>query len=324
MGKWIRKQYLALSGDHVNNTKQVIKTGVIKIPGDRYFPEGVTVTSDGTFFVGSLFEGCIMRSKAATSVMEPFIEPGINGLVSVLGLWADETRNLLWACSSDAGNGRLTGHAPVGVRAFDLQTGAAAGGYDFPGGGFANDLTIDANGNLYVTDSWTPRLLRLSDGGSVLEEWIQDPQLGVEQWSLNGIDYDRFNHVIYTVNQRAGLLFRIAIEPDGSAGLVTQIQTSQELRRPDGLKVIGHNTLATAEGGEGGMAILSVEGDKAWVRRVPAGLDGVSTFAYYQGSAWVVEGQSDHFWDPINAGPDADPPFRIVEVLIDLLAFDGL
>lgn len=290
------------------------QTGVIVIPGDRYFPEGVTVTSGGVFFVGSLFEGCIMRCPAGATQMEPFIEPGANGLVSVLGLWADEDRNTLWACSSDAGNGKLKGSAPVGVKAFDLQTGAARGSYDFPGGGFANDLTFDRQGNLYVTDSWTPRILRLKAGGSALDEWINDPRLGVEQWSLNGIDFDRVSNAIYTVNQRAGQLFRISLEPDGSAGTVTLIQTSQELRRPDGLKVIGPNTLATAEGGAGGMSVITVQGSTAQVRRVEASLDGVTTFAFYRGSAWVVEGQSDHFWDPANAGPDADPPFRIVEV----------
>ena len=299
------------------NQISAVKTGVIIIPGERYFPEGVTVTADGTFFVGSMFEGCITRAQAGTDSMEPFIESGTNGLVSVLGLWADEAHQTLWACSSDAGNGRLTGRAPVGVKAFDLRTGAARGSYDFPGGGFANDLTFDAQGNLYVTDSWTPRILRLRAGDSELVEWINDPQLGVEQWNLNGIDFDRSSNVIYTVNQRAGLLFRIAIEPDGSAGAVTLIQTSQELRRPDGLKVIGPNTLATSEGGAGGMSIINVEGDTARVRRIPAGLDGVTTFAFYQGSAWVVEGQSDHFWDPTNAGPNADPPFRIVEVPLD-------
>jgi sugar lactone lactonase YvrE len=294
-----------------------VKIGAIIIPGERYFPEGVTVTSDGTFYVGSLFEGCIMRALPGADRMESFIKPGSNGLVSVLGLWADEVRSTLWACSSDAGNGRLTGRAPVGVKAFDLHTGAVKGSYDFPGGGFANDLTFDANGNLYVTDSWTPRILRLHAGGSGLDEWINDPRLGVEQWSLNGIDFDRASNVIYTVNQRAGQLFRIAIEPNGRPGAVTLIQTSQELRRPDGLKVIAPNTLAAAEGGAGGMAIISVEGDTAKVRRVPASLDGVTTFAFYQGNAWVVEGQSDHFWDPANAGLNADPPFRIVEVPLD-------
>jgi hypothetical protein len=159
--------------------------------------------------------------------------------------------------------------------------------------------------------------LRLPAGGSTLTEWINDAQLGREQWSLNGIDYDRFNNVIYTVNQREGQLFRIVIEPDGSAGSVTLIETSQELRRPDGLKLIGPDTLATAEGGAGGMAVLDINDDRAHVRRVPAGLDGVTTFALYQGSAWVVEGQSDHFWDPEQAGPEADPPFRIVRVALD-------
>jgi sugar lactone lactonase YvrE len=303
----------------MNNTDQLVnvKTGVIIIPGDRYFPEGVTVTADGTFFVGSMFEGCIMRAQTGTGQMEPFIASGSNGLVSVLGLWADEVRQTLWACSSDAGNGRLTGRAPVGVKAFDLQSGAAKGSYDFPGGGFANDLTFDAQGNLYVTDSWTPRILRLRSEGLALEEWINDPRLGVEQWSLNGIDFDHSSNVIYTVNQRAGQLFRIVIEVDGRAGSVTLIQTSHDLRRPDGLKVIGPNTLVTSEGGAGGVSLISVDGDTAHVRRIPAGLDGVTTFAFYRGSAWVVEGQSDHFWDPANAGPNADPPFRIVEVVLD-------
>jgi sugar lactone lactonase YvrE len=291
-----------------------IETGVITMPGARYFPEGVTATADGTFFAGSLYEGCIMRARAGSAQMEPFIEEGANGLVSVLGLWADEERGTLWACSSDAGNGRLTGSAPVGVKAFDLQTGARKGSYDFPGGGFANDLTLDAGGNLYVTDSWSPRILRLQPGATALDEWIFDPRLGVEQWSLNGIDYDPRANVIYTVNQRDGLLFRIAIEPDGSAGQVTQIETTQALRRPDGLKVIGPDRLATAEGGAGGMALITIDGDVGQVHRLPGGLDGVTTFAYHRGSAWVVEGQSDHFWDPTSAGPDADPPFRIVEV----------
>ena len=50
------------------------------------------------------------------------------------------------------------------------------------------------------------------------------------------------------------------------------------------------------------------------IGRVPAGLDGVTSFALYEGSTRVIEGQSDHFWDPANTGPDANPPLRIVEV----------
>jgi sugar lactone lactonase YvrE len=289
-------------------------TGVILLPGDRFFPEGVTVAQDGTFYAGSMEEGLIVRVPPGAAQAEPFIEAGANGLVSVLGLYADNARQTLWACSSDAGNGKLAGRAPVGVKAFDLKTGAARGSYDFPGGGFANDLTIDTVGNLYVTDSWTPRILKLPAGGSALAEWINDPQLGIEQWSLNGIDFDVRTGVIYTVNQLAGKLFRIVIEPDGSAGAVTLIDTSRSLRRPDGLKVIGPDTLATTEGGAGGLALIRISGDKAEVQTVSEGLDGVTTFTIYNGSAWLIEGQSDHFWDPAHAGAEATPPFRIVEI----------
>jgi hypothetical protein len=74
----------------VNKTNQFDKSGkgVIIIPGDRYFPEGVTSTSDGTFFVGSLYEGCIMQAQPVQTQMEAIHRPGANGLVSVLGLWA--------------------------------------------------------------------------------------------------------------------------------------------------------------------------------------------------------------------------------------------
>ena len=299
----------------INNADLVkINTRVITLPGDRFFPEGITVTSDGAFFVGSMEEGCIVRALPGATEAKPFIAPGANGLVSVLGLYADERRGLLWACSADAGNGKLAGTAPVGVKAFDLRTGEARGSYDFPGGGFPNDLTIDTAGNLYTTNSWTPRILRLPAGGSALEEWINDPQLGVEQWSLNGIDFDKQSGVIYTANQRAGKLFRIAVEPDGRAGAVTLIETSRPVRRPDGLKVIGPATLAAAEGGAGGMAVIKVSGDTAQVTVISEGLDDVSTFAYYQGSAWIVENQGRHFWDPANTGRDADPPFRVVEI----------
>ncbi|MEW5956322.1 MAG: SMP-30/gluconolactonase/LRE family protein, partial [Chloroflexota bacterium] len=269
------------------NSNVKTDTGVIILPGDRLFPEGVTVTRDGAFYIGSMEEGLILKADPGMKEAGPFIEAGANGLVSVLGLYADDAREILWACSADAGNGKLVGTAPVGVKAFDLKTGAARGSYDFPGGGFPNDLTLDAEGNLYVTDSWTPRILRLPAGGSALKEWINDPQLGVEQWSLNGIDFDKESGVIYTVNQLKGKLFRIAVEPDGSAGQVTLIHTSQELRRPDGLKVIGPDTLATAEGGAGGMAVIKIKGDSAEVTVISEGLDDVSTFAYYQGSAWI-------------------------------------
>ncbi|GAB4201623.1 MAG: hypothetical protein OHK0022_23830 [Roseiflexaceae bacterium] len=296
------------------------RAGVIVLPGARFFPEGVTVARDGSFYIGSMEEGTIARVRPGAKEAEPFIAVGSNGLVSVLGLYADDARGLLWACSSDAGNGKLAGSAAVGLKAFGLADGAPKGSWDLPGGGFCNDLTIDPQGNVYLTDSWSPRIMRLAAGSDRLEEWARDPQLGAEQWSLNGLDFDPAARALYVVNQRAGQLFRIAVEPDGRAGAITRIATSQELRRPDGLKLAGPNLLATAEGGAGGMALLRLNGDSAEVTRVSEGLNGVATFALWGNSAWIVENQGQHFWEPDKNGRDAKPPFRLVEVALPLAA----
>ena len=95
--------------------------------------------------------------------------------------------------------------------------------------------------------------------------------------------------------------------------------TSRPLRGPDGLKAINSTTLAAAEGDTGGMAIVELGADGGRVRSVNTGLDGVATFAMMSGSAWLVENQADHFWNPTGAnGPDASKPFRLVEVPLHL------
>jgi hypothetical protein len=86
------------------NTKVATgETGrVIDLTPARFFPEGVTVDKSGTFYVGSMYEGSIYKAAAGAKEAEPFIEAGANGLVSVLGLYADDATSTLWACSSDA------------------------------------------------------------------------------------------------------------------------------------------------------------------------------------------------------------------------------
>jgi sugar lactone lactonase YvrE len=247
----------------------------------------------------------------------------------VLGLYADDATNTLWVCSSDAGNASARALAPVALKSFDLTTGAAKGSWAWPApatphpdaaagvNGFCNDITIDADGNLYATDSWYPRILRLPAGATAstaLTEWVSNPVFNVDgsMWHLNGIDVDQATSNLYVVENHPGHLWRIPIGASGAAGTVTEITTSKALGGPDGLKVIAPNLLATAE--SNGVSLIAVSGTTGTVTQVQGGLDGYATLALHQGSAWVVENQGDHFWNPTMAGPDAKPPFRLVEV----------
>jgi sugar lactone lactonase YvrE len=189
--------------------------------------------------------------------------------------------------------------------------------------GFCNDMTMDAEGNLYATDSWYPRILRLPAGATatdMLEEWVTSTVFPSDQWHLNGIDVDQSTNTLYVVENHPGYLYSIPIENNGMPGTVTAITTMpRAIGGPDGLKVIAPGLLATAEthaDGRGGVSLVEVSGDTATITEVLGGLDGYATVALAQSSIWVVENQGDHFWNAAMAGADATPPFRLVEIPI--------
>ena len=115
----------------------------------------------------------------------------------------------------------------MALKAFNLKTGAPTGSWawpaptpadpDAPAGinGFCNDITIDAEGNVYATDSWYPRILRASEGRqddtTPLEVWVTDPTFGADKWHLNGIDVDQATRTLYVVENHPGHLWRIPI-----------------------------------------------------------------------------------------------------------------
>jgi sugar lactone lactonase YvrE len=140
---------------------------VIDITPERFFPEGVTVDKDGNFYIGSMDLGSIYRATPSSAQAEPFIAPSAeNGLVSVIGLFADDASGTLYVCSSDAGNGSRAGMAPAAIKSFEISTGDFIASYAWPAfsgealpedvtngvTGFCNDMAMDARGNLYATD----------------------------------------------------------------------------------------------------------------------------------------------------------------------------
>ena len=142
------------------------------------FAESITATSDGTLIFSSFTGGRISRAAANAKEAGEWIKPGTNGLLSVLGVLADEASNTLYACSVDAsGIGVVvpTGTKPGALKTFDLKTGAPKASYDMPAGTIAgqmplcNDMVVAADGTVYVTDSLSGRILRLKKGATALE-----------------------------------------------------------------------------------------------------------------------------------------------------------
>ncbi len=247
-------------------------------------PENLTSSRDGTVYFGSMTKGTIYRAAPGAARAEPWILGSSAGLTRVLGVLADDESNTLWVCqnaTTGAGGAPVVGQPAL--RAFDLKSGAAKGIYPFPPNSrICNDIAVSADGSAYVSESYGGRVHRLKRGASALDVWASDSVLNV----IDGLAF-LADGSLYVNNIATGRLFRIPVEADGSAGAIVPIETSMPLGRPDGLRTAGPLTLIQAEQ-TGRVTELTINGDRAVVRVVQAGLTRPSGVTIVDGDAIVL------------------------------------
>jgi sugar lactone lactonase YvrE len=281
----------------------------ILIPGDRVFPESITGTSDGTLFIGSITEGAVYRVPPGADRAEPFLASGKTGLHSVIGVLADEASGTLFVCSSNfsfAGIVIPTGKGLTSLWSFNLKSGEAKASVPLPGEkAFCNDLAIGKDGAVYVADSFNPHILRLKPGASSFEVWASDPRFAGEGFNLDGIAFGSDGN-LYVNTYNSHRLFKIAVEQNGAAGAVTELQSTQALDHPDGLRALGTGEFLMIEGA-GRLDKIIVSGENAKVEVLKDGYK-VPVSVWRTGSeAWVLEGQLNLLFDPALKGTKPDP-----------------
>src|SRR5262249_10654671 len=138
----------------------------------RIFPESLTSTRNGDLYFGSLGLDSVYRATSKESKATTWIQPKANGLMTVLGVFADERAGVLGVCASASG-GR--GGAPyvgeTALKAFNLKDASFKASYAFPGNGLCNDVAVASDGTVYATDTIQARVLRLKKGASALDVW---------------------------------------------------------------------------------------------------------------------------------------------------------
>ncbi len=280
----------------------------LELPGEDLFPEGITVDRSGALYVSSVTQGTVFRVGVGQERAEPFVDVG-GGAVGVL---ADDARDLLWVCRSNPTDPTV---APA-VVAVGLSDGEPRATHAFPGEtGFCNDFAIDASGNVYVSDSFGHRIVRIAasdvESSGDAEVWLDDPALVVPDgtFGVNGMVID--DGVLHVVVYETGALLQVAIDEAGHPGPVVEVPMSRPLGHPDGVRLEAPGQLLVVEGSLGNLSRVELHDDgPAVVEPVLTELDSPTTVAVDDGKAWLVVSQFDHLF-----GADPTPvsmPFTVV------------
>jgi hypothetical protein len=173
-------------------------------------PEGVAFDKrTRSFFVGITADGAIYRGTLGSDTVSPYI-PGGGGKAAV-GLKVK--RGKLYVAGGPTGS----------ITVYDIATKAQVARFETGSGGFLNDLQVTRNGDVYVTDSFRPKLWHLTAAqvaaGSGTPQGLDVraiPYEGGGEFNVNGIVAKSARELV-VVDTNSGKLFRIRLGADGAS-----------------------------------------------------------------------------------------------------------
>jgi hypothetical protein len=266
-----------------------------------FIPEGIEYDqTNKRFLSGSLAEGTIFELHEDGAVT-PFVQDA--QLVSTVGIEVDEPRGRLLVANSnrnafEAGN---SGQAKLGV--FNLNSGERLAMVDLaatidpppdPARFFANDLTVDGDGNVYVTDSFTSAVYKVTADyrPSVLHRFMGLP----EGEQLNGIVYHPNGYLLVAADAS---LYKVPVSNPAAASRVT---IADPVKGQDGILWTADGRLAAVSNSADAPQVVAFASTDDWATARRAGvakLSGQATTAAAVGpDIWAVH---PHFGD-------AEPP----------------
>ena len=273
----------------------------IRILDTQVFPESITSMRDGTVLSGSV-KGIVYRTTPGGKEAREWIHHSPeNGILTILGVLADEASNTLWLCSVPNFFGPERSEGQSAVMAFDLGNARQKGVYYFPEGGTCNDITVDSDGTVYATDTPNGRILALDPGSSSLRVYGQSDL-------LRGIDGIAFSEdgTLYANNVQTSKLYRVAMNANDTMGALTELQTNIELGGPDSMRLIEGNRFIQAESGIGRLSVVTIEGDRADITVIDETVESSPGATVVGDVAYVIESNIQYLFNPELRGQEPE------------------
>ncbi|HEO9033228.1 TPA: SMP-30/gluconolactonase/LRE family protein [Serratia marcescens] len=262
------------------------------------------------------------------------------GLVTTSGMLVDAERNRVLVCNEDVGvslnSAPGTRNRVAQVLEFNLDTGALQQTYDLSslsrGPTLANDLALDAQGNIYVTDSFQPQIYKVDRATRQVSILVRSARLmpaevpaavqGTQPY-LNGIVSHPDGYLI-AADYTRGLLWKVTLD---SAPAISEIRLPQRLKGPDGLRLKNAHELVIVQsfpGAKGSMSgdVTLLSSNDGWASAhitavaTPSELDGPTGAALRDGEVWVVNSRYPRLFADV-AQAERTRTFSIVRVALE-------
>ena len=242
--KWLFMPALVFSltacQDEINQPSAPALADRIAFVSDRLYPEGLAYAPQlGKFFVSSLTQGKVGTVDAAGTYADFVSDPQLIGAVGL-----EVSNGKLYVCNGDQGvSTKTTAQSPfmtAGLFVFDIATQRLDRQVNLatllPSGQrhFANDVTVDTQGNAYVTDSFSPVIYKVTPAG-VATVFLTDPRFSSTMFGLNGIVYHP-NGYLLVAQTGAARLYKIDLLNSNAITEVGGIAVGG-----DGLQLIGND-----------------------------------------------------------------------------------
>lgn len=289
---------------------------IMEIKSKNIYPEGIAWSEKKQkLFISSVTEG-VVRSMNKHGDLKVFIKD--DSIITSVGLLVDDSRNNLWLASSDTGGGYKSSpdtlNKRAGVGKYDLSTGTRIAYYDLgklsPGNHMANDMTIDSAGNVYITDSFSPTLWRVTFDGKA-SIYLQDSRFYVgEGYNLNGI-VSLKDGTILLGNSLSGKIYKLSGKEHKK---VTEVKLDESLKTLDGFSLSPTGSLFVVVNngkrkGHGEVVQLASNDNWASAKIVTREetIDSMpTTAANISGDIWVLNAQLDKLLSSPKNPPSID------------------
>ncbi len=182
------------------------------LPGDEAYPAALALAQDGTLYSGSYATGALWAIDLAGTVRE--ISKADEQIGSVSGL--DTADGALYILD------RVTPLDAQGAVVWRYEAGSLESVVEIPpdrvdGVMLPDDIAVDRDGIIYISDRNPPRVLRYSDSLRSFETFWQPDDISA---APTGLAYDSFRHALLVTDSANDAIFRVPVDAAAATELL--------------------------------------------------------------------------------------------------------